>query len=249
MSFAKSIISASVFFSLFFYSQRIVAEQISLELVAGLPKPPFIVEEQGKGMQLDIIREAFAMSNKTANFIHMPFGRNITGFHSSNADGVITLLPNYEHPSLNISKPYITYQNVVVTLLENQYSIETVDDLSDKSIVAFQNARKNLGTDFGEMVSYSIDYREVHDQEKQMEMLFLRRAQAIILDINIFKYYMKHRQQSFYTKPFTVHYIFNERPYSLGLKSKKTVKEFDKNIQLMKENGSYQLILDNYLNE
>ena len=221
----------------------------AVQLVAGLPKPPFIIEKQGRGLQLDIIRSALEMSDHDTHFIHMPAGRSITGFYSTNADGVITLLPDYDHPALNMSKPYITYQNVVVSLSENKFNIETIKDLSDKSIIAFQNARKFLGDEFVDMVSYSIDYREIHDQKQQIEMLFLRRVQAIIIDINIFKYFIKHQSKNFSIKPVSFHYIFNERRYSAGFKSKEIRDKFDQNIQIMRANGSYQLIVDNYLNE
>ncbi len=92
-----------------------------------------------------------------------------------------------------------------------------------------------------------MDYREIHDQSKQIEMLFLRRTEVIIMDINIFKYFIKHSESSIYNKPFNVHYIFNERPYSAGFRSKEIRDQFDQGIQQMRENGSYQLIIDNYL--
>lgn len=222
-------------------------QNLSIELVAGLPKPPFIIEENGRGLQLDIIREALKVNNINVNFTHMPLGRNITGFQRINADGIITLPPEYEHPAMYLSKPYITYQNVAVSLLENHFSIETIKDLSDKSIVAFQNARKFLGDDYANTVAYSMDYREIHDQKKQIEMLFLRRAEVIILDINIFKYMVKHYGEQYFVKPFSVHYIFNERNYSIGFKSKSVKDKFDSGVKYLQESGSYQVIMDNYL--
>lgn len=255
----KQSISVIVFlFSSFLFvvesiaADNIAAEQpnnsnFTLELVAGIAKPPFIVEENGKGMQLDLIREALALSDIDVKFTHMPLGRNITGFQRMNADGVITLLPDYQHPGLHLSKPYISYQNVAISLVEKQFSIEKISDLSNKNIMAFQNAKKFLGDEYNETVAYSMDYREVHDQHKQIEMLFLRRVEVIIMDINIFKWFLKHQNDVIYNKPFTVHYIFNEREYSIGFKSKEVRDKFDQGIQMMRESGSYQVIIDNYL--
>jgi len=230
------------------FCQQLLQQDNAIDLVAGLPKPPFILEENGKGLQLDLIREALASEQLDVNFVHMPLGRNITGFQRVNADGIITLLPEYDHPALYMSKPYITYQNVAISLAEKRFNIRNIDDLSNKSITAFQNAKKFLGEQYNKAVAFSMDYREVQDQKKQLDMLFLRRAEVIIMDLNIFKWILKHSAIDIYNKPFNVHYIFNERPYSAGFRSKALRDKFDLGIQQMKENGNYQLVMDNYLN-
>lgn len=159
----------------------------NLVFVTGLVKPPFIIDEAGKGMQLALVEKALSYSDLDVSFQPMPLGRNLMGYKSLNADGILTLLPDYEHPSLYISRPYITYQNVAISLTEKQFSIETVSDLLNKHIVAFQNARKFLGSEYSDVVSYSVDYRELSNQGQQIDMLFLRRTEVIIMDINIFK--------------------------------------------------------------
>lgn len=252
----RKIFCCIVFWGPFFLIGELKAEQNTeqetenktLELITGLAKPPFILEDQQTGLQLDLIREAFTSNNIKVNFNSMPLGRNLTGFRQMNADGLITLPPNYEHPALFMSKPYISYENIAISLAENYFTIEKISDLSDKSIIAFQNAKKFLGDEYEDAIAYSMDYREVPDQMKQIELLFLRRTEVIILDINIFKYFVRTHKDTLFNKPFTIHYIFNERPYSIGFKSKKLKDVFDKAIHTMKENGSYQLVLDNYLN-
>lgn len=224
-------------------------ESNKIEMVDGLVKPPFIIEENGRGLQLDIVRSALEAVNKEVHFIHVPFGRTVTTFQSLNADGIVTVLSDYQHPNLFISKPFITYQNVAVSLLENQLSLKKIGDLSGKSIVSFQNAKKYLGEDFNKIIRYSMDYREVAEQVKQIELLFLHRTEVIILDINIFKYLLKHDTTGRYSQPFKVHYIFNERQYSAAFKSEKNRDVFDQGIKSMKEQGTYQIIVDKYLDQ
>ena len=230
------------------FTNEPISESQTLELITGLAKPPFILEDQQHGLQLDLIKEAFASENFNVHFNAMPLGRNLTGFRRMNADGIITLPPSYQHPALFMSKPYITYQNVAVSLTEDNFTIEKISDLSDKSIIAFQNAKKFLGDDYEGAIAYSMDYREVPDQMKQIELLFLRRTEVIVLDINIFKYFVKTQKNLLFNKPFTFHYIFNKRPYSVGFKSKELKDVFDKGMETIKENGSYQFVIDNYLN-
>jgi polar amino acid transport system substrate-binding protein len=240
--------------SLFFFNTKTFAEnntQIgessNLEIIAGLSKPPFIIEDNNSGIELDIFHAAFEKFNKEVTFIHVPFGRTINSFHRLNVAGIITVLPDYQHPKAFVSAPYITYQNVAVSLRENEFTIDDITSLSGKSMVAFQNARKYLGAEFLKSINASMEYREVADQMKQIDMLFLRRAEVIILDINIFKYFMKTHSSGRYSQAFNVHYIFNERPYSAAFKLEKNRDLFDEGIKLIKKQGTYQSIMDKYL--
>ena len=79
-----------------------------------------------------------------------------------------------------------------VSLVDGNFSIESIQDLSGKSVIAFQNAKKFLGDDYNASVSLSTDYREIADQVQQVEMLFSRRTEVIILELNIFKYLLNH---------------------------------------------------------
>jgi len=219
----------------------------NIEMIAGFVKPPFIIEENGAGLQLDIIRQALSNKGYQVNFLHLPLGRNITAFQRMNADGVITLPNDYEHPGMHISAPYIVYQNVAVSLAGNSFNIGSVNDLSGKSVVAFQHAKKFLGEQYRSTVSYSLSYREIAEQKKQIEMLFLRQTEVIILDLNIFKHFIKTSNDKRFNKAFNVHYIFDQRHYAAGFRSEEVAKDFDLAIAKMKEDGSYQEILDNYL--
>jgi polar amino acid transport system substrate-binding protein len=219
----------------------------NVDILAGLPKPPFIIEKNGAGLQLDLIREAFISVNHKVNFTHLPLGRSVSGFKRFNADGIATLPANYEHPSIFVSKPYITYQNVAVSLTDDNLSIDKIVDLSGKSVVAFQNAKKFLGDDYNASISLSTNYREIAAQTQQIEMLFSHRTEVIILDINIFKYFVKSHVGGRYNQSYTIHPIFGERGYAAGFSTEQHRDMFDQGITLIKEQGVYQLVLDRYL--
>ena len=225
------------------------AQSDSIELITGLPKPPFIIGKEGEGMQLDIIRAAFAQSNIDVKFLHLPLARSIKGVKQWNASGVITLPSNLHPEGLFISAPYIVYQNVAVTLAEKSFTIENIIDLSDKHVAAFQNAKKFLGPVFSQAVTGSgSSYSEFADQTKQITSLFTRKSDVIVLDESIFKFFIhEHKEQKMYQKPVTIHYIFKQRNYSAGFDSIQNRILFDKGISIIKESGEYQYILDNYL--
>ena len=227
--------------------QYLANAAVKIEMLAGLPKPPFIIEENAAGLQLDLIREAFTSVNHRVDFSHVPLGRSISAFKRFNADGIATLPSDYQHPDIFLSKPYISYQNVAVSLSEHNLVLDSLKSLSGKSVIAFQNAKKFLGDDYNASVSLSTDYREIADQIQQIEMLFTRGTEVIILDVNIFKYFVKTHVGGRYNRPFTLHYIFDERQYAAGFKREQHRDLFNQGMALIKTQGVYQLVLDRYL--
>lgn len=252
-----SVIIFSLNISLVWASEAMIAEsqdgitqymmQLDIDMLAGLPKPPFIIEKNGAGLQLDIIREAFMSVNYNVSFSHVPLGRSITGFKRFNTDGIAILPVDYQHPSVYVSKPYIKYQNVAVSLSDRNFIFDSIKGLTGKSVIAFQNAKKFLGDEYNASVGLSINYRELAEQTQQIEMLFARRTEVIILDINIFKYFVKSHVGGRYNQDFRVHYIFDEREYAAGFKTEQHRNLFDLGIAKIKEQGVYQLVLDRYL--
>ncbi|OKY28014.1 MULTISPECIES: substrate-binding periplasmic protein [Thalassotalea] len=241
----KHWVSVAVLSFSFLCSMGVSAKKVSV--IASLPKPPFIIEENGKGLQLELMREALAHYNIDVEFYHAPGGRNITAFQRLNADVILNVRPDYQYPALYLSKPYVNYQNVAISLAENNFMFNSVEGLTNKVVVAFQNAKRYLDQDYNSAIDYVIDYREIPDQKKQVEMLFLRRAEVIIIDIAIFNYYLKHFSNDLLVKPHKVHYLFEKSTFSAAFKSEKLRDDFDKSIDTMRKNGRYQKIINQYI--
>lgn len=218
-----------------------------IEMVTGLPKPPFVVDNN-QGMQLDIIRAALALQDVNVKFINMPFGRNIYSFSRFGYDGVITVLSNTERDDMFVSAPYIRYQNVAVSLSENKFTIEEFNDLENKSIVAFQRAKIYLGEQYNQAIDKAKSYREVAEQQQQLSALYLKHADVIVLDVNIFKYYHNQYKEAHAVAPYTAHAFFKANNYAAGFRNKAIKDKFDAGIKILKENGQYQKIIDSYIN-
>lgn len=225
-----------------------IAKAESINLIASLSIAPFVIEEGSKGMQLDIIRSALSLHNIEVNFIHVPLSRNVISFKSLNSDGVITLPTDYSYPNMVMSSPYITYQNVAISLTERNLDITKVSDLSDKSVVAFQNAKKFMEDGYSKAINYSLDYKEVAKQELQIKMLFMGRTEVIVLDHDIFKHFINTSTDPIFGKNFTVHYIFNPRDYAIGFRDEAIRDKFNLGLKIIKDQGEYQNIVEKYLN-
>ncbi|OUR59644.1 hypothetical protein A9Q74_17060 [Colwellia sp. 39_35_sub15_T18] len=220
-----------------------------IELTAGLSKPPFVIENdaQNPGIQLDLIKAIFAEENQAVGFLHVPLARSFTSIDRWHSDGTITLPSDYQHENVFVSEPYISYQNIIVTLKEDNLSINTFADLKGKKIIAFQAAQKFLGAEFAHAVKEAIDYQEVADQMRQIQMLFAKRTQVLVLDISIFKHFLHKNVGKEYMKPYKIHQLFMPRVYAAGFKNKQRRDQFNRGLKKIKANGIYQKILDKYL--
>ena len=224
-----------------------------IEMLAGLSKPPFVMANEDRGMQLEIIEAAFAKSNRFVRFTYLPLSRHLDVFHSRGFDGIITLTEHQQAQGICLSAPYIVYQNVVVTLANSTLKINKLDDLAELNVAAFQNATKFLGEKYHAIFTNSPHYTELADQQSQVGLLFSGRVDALVMDINIFKHLLanKRRESSNrkdYNKEFVIHFLFKPRVYTAGFKNKQLCQQFDQGIKAIMDDGSYQQIIDSYLN-
>jgi len=132
-------------------------------------------------------------------------------------------------------------------LAEDNLFINSVADLANKRVIAFQTAKQFLGKQFSAAVLAAQEYREMADQMKQIEMLYVKRTQALVLDISIFKHFLKNHKADKYKKNYVVHHLFPKKVYSAGFKSEVIRDQFNRGLKTIQENGKYQQILDKYL--
>lgn len=220
----------------------------NIELTAGLPKPPFVITSSGenRGIQLDLINAAFAVEKQEVHFINVPLSRSFSSIDKWHSDGTITLPTTHKRAGVYLSLPYVHYQNVLITLTEENLTINELKDLTGKKVVAFQMAKKFLGKEYISAVNGALDYREMADQMKQIDMLFFKRADVLVVEVNIFNYFLLQHKGDKYNKNYTVHKLFTPVDYVAGFKYKEDRDQFNRGLAVIKANGTYQKILDKY---
>ena len=144
-----------------------------------------------------------------------------------------------------LSDVVIRYQNYAITLKRSSLIINNLSDLAGKKIVAFQNTKKYLGSDFAVAIKKA-HYSEVHKQTHQVNRLYLGRDDVVIADKNIFLYY-KSKIQKFDTgAPLVFHSIFPSSPYRVAFRDPQTCKDFNSGLKKLKESGRYDKIMARY---
>ena len=128
-------------------------------------------------------------------------------------------------------------------------SIRSVADLKDKSVIAFQNADRYLGQEFGRMAAGNRQYKEMAQQEAQTHMLLLGRIDVAVMDESIFRYYRQKliaERKAEQAQEYVGHDIFPPTPYKAAFVDRKIRDNFNRAIAVMRKDGRYEAIYRKY---
>ena len=158
-------------------------------IAASATIPPYVIEKTDTGIQLNIIKAALIEQGlDNIVVIYMSNKRAEQQLHSGNVD----ILLNYagkRGAAIYPSQPVLSYKNVAVSLKKRNFTIETINELNNKSVLGFQNATAYLPPPFAKRVAQFASYEEVVNQRAQVDRLMKDWVDVIILDERIFHYY------------------------------------------------------------
>jgi len=216
-----------------------------LDVVVGWNKPPYVISQEHTGFEVDLVRAILADMGHTLSPIYVPFGRTARLLKDEAVDIALTLNPAHNVDEAILSTPYIIYQNVAVTRADRNISIERIDDLKGKSVIAFQTAQSVLGEDFGSILASQPTYLEMARQDRQVDMLMRGSVDVAILDRNIFNYFKS--ENSAYALDKTVfHELFPISAYCAAIPNAELRAAFNLTLKQFIADGRYQSLLDKY---
>ena len=232
--------------SLFMVNATVAAE---VKVAVGLALPPYIIEESNNGIEVDILRQSLLYSGNTVKLVFLPFVRVPWSIGVGHADAALTVNESSAVKDVCYSDSHISYQNVAVSLKSRNIKVTSLADLSNLSVVAFQNATTYMGADFAAMARNNGKYVECAHQDGQVKMLFSMRADVVIIDINIFKYLRQQLQAmgDNVSAEVAIHEIFAPTPYRVAFKSKALCDAFNDGLKKLKSDGKYNAIVEKYI--
>ncbi|WP_158970537.1 ABC transporter substrate-binding protein [Paraglaciecola sp. L3A3] len=203
----------------------IAAETITV--MSGINKPPYVIQKENSGFEIELIHSIISSMGKSAEFSYVNYGRASKMLYMQGVDAVMSTNKKVFVDESVLTEPYIYYQNVAISLAENNFKINTITDLAKHSIVSFQLAHKVLGQLFYNAAMSSPMYVQMSDQARQPEMLFRKRTDIVIAEKQIF--YSLLAQSSWASKAddAKVHYVFPKTAYSMAFKDRNNVALFN----------------------
>lgn len=217
-----------------------------LIIAVGLAKPPYVIQADDSGFELDLIRNILKKMGKSTKFVYTQFGHSSKMLEVKEIDAIMTTNQRVFSDYSRLSDEYITYQNVAISLKENNLTINSIEDLQYYSIASFQKADKVLGQVFTDAVKKSPLYLKIANQSQQPMLLLKKRVEVLIMDRNIFKYFASKLNIKDINAKFTFHHLFPETHYRMAFRNKEYVKTFNDIFAQYKQTDEYMLLRKNY---
>ena len=216
-----------------------------LDVVVGWNKPPYVISQEHSGFEIDLIRAILSEMGHTLSPIYVPFGRTARLLKDNAVDIGLTQNAAHNVDVSVLSDPYIIYQNVVVTKARSNVVIGDVSDLKGKRVIGFQTAQSVLGEEFQQAIALEPMYMEMARQDRQVDMLMLDHADAIVLDRNIFNHF-KFKNSAYIEEKTLFHEVFPISVYCAAIPDAEMRARFNATLHRFIEDGRYQLLLDEY---
>lgn len=224
------------------------------EVVMAIPpyQPPYVllessdIEHAREGIMIDILRESLAFKGHTLAPRVAPYNRFAPELESGRVAGVGYM--KGELPPLYSSEESIHFINFAITHPDDDREITALSDLEGSKLVTWQGARADLGDEFSNVVPSLALYKEMADQDRQTRVFIRRRADVIVLDGYIFRFFARH----YGADPDTFKYndiVGGRLGFSAGFVSETIRDDFDEGLAELKRSGRYEEIYNFYSNE
>lgn len=140
------------------------------------------------------------------------------------------------------SQNFLPFQDVAVSLQARHVKVDTLAQLSDKRIVAYQQAQQVLGLEFSQAIS-TASYLELAERELQLELLFSDRVDLVIGERRVLWYLAQLLAPQ---HKLTTHYLFAEKAYPAACWTPALRDVINQGLLQLQQSGEYQHILQRY---
>lgn len=226
----------------------LAARAAELVLAVGRDLPPYVMVEDWRGLEYDIVREALALEGHSVRPKFMAFVRVLKEMDGGLVDAAMTMRPDSGVKAF-YSESHVTYRNAVLTLASRDLTVTRPSDLAGKSVLAFQNATHYLGPEFRAMAASNPTYREEARQAMQPLLLYLGRVDAVVSDRFIFGWFARDPEVAGRidaTQALRVHPIFPPTEYSVAFRDAALRDSFNRGLRKLRESGGYGRIVERY---
>ncbi|TDR80693.1 substrate-binding periplasmic protein [Paludibacterium purpuratum] len=221
--------------------------ELSIRVAFGESLEPYVMADSNNGIEVDIIRAAFAVRGiaVTPQYVSQP--RLATALESPGIDAVATL-GRQSGIRTNYSNTYVSYDDVAITLKSRQLKLTQIADLVHYNVLAYSNAKIYLGPEFHVMANKNPHYAEAADQMNQNRLLYRGAIDVVVADRRIFQWMDHKLEPQFHEKPQPVemYHLFPPTEYQLACRTSVLCDTFNQGLKIIQKNGEYDRILARY---
>nr|WP_246239881.1 transporter substrate-binding domain-containing protein [Pseudoalteromonas caenipelagi] len=235
-------------FFLLIYMESVFAKEVIVSLPHSLP--PWVIDDS-KGLALELVRDTLLQAGHSFMPVFVPLQRLDWALNQTNVDAV-AMIENQAIEKVFYSQPIGLYEAVIVTLRSKRITVSSLSSLENLIVISFKGSTEVFPL-LASVASKSDNFMEVTDQQGQVSMLFKHRADAIILDRNLFEYWSgQHTDALFRQEPDIIPLsriipTSNTNPIFVVFKEQLIRDQFDTALGKMRANGSFERIYAQYL--
>ena len=226
-----------------------VAQAAEITMTFGDSTPPYAFSDSGKGLEVDIVREALAHRGHVLVPSFVPAARVERQFREGLVDAASkdpgrTL----EGPDAHYADVSVEYYDVLITLTDRALDLKLPSDLDGLHVMAFQNAWMFF-PDWLAPVRDAGRYMQTPDQSEQVRALVSGLVDVVVADRRIFTYFARQWAQesgaalpamtmSEFKPPLRVRPVFRDAAIR---------DDFNAGLAYLKDSGRYDELVDAYL--
>lgn len=218
-----------------------------------LDTPPYVMDEAKSGIEIDIVRAALHPMGYTFTVRQMPYGQLADAVVKRGVDAAVAVTEMDD--GTYYSENCIAFKNVAITQKSAGLTVDSIADLKGKTILAWQNAYEDLGSEFQELFSpkeeepYRGKYREIANQAEQVELFWKAKKDVIVIDERVMKWFTKELDDKVDTSEELVyHRIFaDDTLFRVNFKREQVRDDFNAGLSAIRENGRHKKIHEKYV--
>lgn len=218
------------------------------ELTVAIPSdiPPYVMKKGTTGIEVDIVQRVLA--GYTVHFIQMPYKELQTAVPQNGVDVAVSV-KQFGDDGVFSSEDFVTFENFATTKKAAGLKIDSVADLANHKVLAWQDASLELGPEFKRFFSPESpqrkNYVEVDDQREQVRMFWQAKADIIVIDRSIFSYFSAETGHS--TSEVAFHSLFpSVTNFKVGFKDAAVRDAFNRGLTRLCQSGDYAKLLKRY---
>ncbi|MGR8934046.1 MAG: substrate-binding periplasmic protein [Gammaproteobacteria bacterium] len=229
-----------------FSACRVSAAQPELTVAIAPDIPPYVMDKAASGIEVDILRQA--LPDRVFKFKQIPYDALLTAVPQQQADIALSV-ERLGDDGAFYSDDYIGFANVAAFKKTAAFKIDSIADLADHTVLAWQEAYLVLGPEFKNLFAPGSprhgDYHEFGDQGEQVRKFWQDPADVIVIDRSIFSYFSTRLGHSLEETELK-HLFPAVTPYKAAFKDAALRDAFNQGLRTLCENGGYAKLLANY---
>jgi len=223
----------------------LAADHSELRVTISLDIPPYVMNQAGHGLEVDILRQALA--GHQLQFSQLPYEQLQTAIPQQKAD--VSVGVQQDDSGVFYSKDFITFANYAIAKRSDKLDIKSVADLRGHQVLTWENAYRELGKEFEAQYAPQVperkNYLEVADQTEQVKKFWEGKDNVIVIDYSIFVSLTK--KLGYDLKEARFFAIFEPvTNFKAGFKDAALRDQFNQAIDLMCRNGTYDKLMRHY---